>query len=113
MAGLLEENTSKMVVITDGDLAINGAGETMRQIQPDNANFVVNAIDYMSDDTGLIQLRSKQVKIRPLDQLDEADKRFLKLFNFALPLLIIVAIGIYRYQKRKYTRLKRKGENHV
>ncbi len=113
VAGLLEENTSKMVVITDGDLAINGAGETMRQIQPDNANFVVNAIDYMSDDTGLIQLRSKQVKIRPLDQLDEADKRFLKLFNFALPLLIIVAIGIYRYQKRKYTRLKRKGENHV
>lgn len=113
VAGLLKENNHQIVVITDGDLAINGSGENMHQVQPDNANFVVNAIDYMSDDTGLIQLRSKQVKMRPLDQLDEADKNFLKILNFALPLIIILAIGIYRYQKRKYTRLKRKGENYV
>ena len=51
-----------MVVISDGDLAINGFGQEMRQVQPDNANFIVNAIDFMSDDTGLIQLRSKQAK---------------------------------------------------
>lgn len=113
VAGLLEENNHKMVVIADGDLAVNGSGQEMRQVQPDNANFVVNAIDFMSDDTGLIQLRGKQVKMRPLDQMDDADKNFLKILNFTLPILIILAIGFYRYQKRKYIRLKRKGESYV
>ncbi len=113
VAGLLEKDKHKLVVITDGDLAINGSGQEMRQVQPDNANFVVNAIDFMSDDTGLIQLRSKQMKLRPLDQLEEGDKRMLKILNFTLPILIILGIGIYRYQRRKFTRLKVKGESYV
>lgn len=113
VAGLLEKDNSKIVVISDGDLAVNGSGQEIRQVQPDNANFVVNAIDYMSDDTGLIQLRGKQMKMRPLDQMDDADKNFLKIFNFALPILIILFIGLYRYQKRKLIRLKRKGEDYV
>ncbi|SMO80064.1 gliding-associated putative ABC transporter substrate-binding component GldG [Saccharicrinis carchari] len=113
VAGLLKKDMQKIIVIADGDLAVNGAGENMRQVQPDNANFVVNAIDYMSDDTGLIQLRSKQVKVRILDQLDDADKNFIKIVNFSLPIIIILAIGIYRYQKRKLIRLKRKGESYV
>ena len=113
VAGMVESKNNKIVVVADGDLAINGSGEEMRQVQPDNANFVVNAIDYMSDDTGLIQLRSKQMKMRPLDQIEDNDKRFLKWINFALPIIIIVAIGIYRNQRRKLIRLKRKGENYV
>jgi len=113
VAGLLEDGKGKIVVIADGDLAVNGSGQEMRQIQPDNANFVVNSIDYMSDDTGLIQLRAKQMKLRPLEQMDDADKSFLKAINFALPIVIILAIGIYRYQKRKLIRLKRKGESYV
>ncbi len=113
VAGLLEDGNHKIVVITDGDLAINGLGEQAHQVQPDNANFVVNAIDYMSDDTGLIQLRAKQVKMRPLDQIDDANKQFLKIFNFALPIFIIIGIGIYRNQRRKLIRLKRKGETYV
>jgi len=113
VAGLLEEGNHKLIVISDGDLAINGSGQNLRQLQPDNVNFVVNAIDFMSDDTGLIQLRSKQVKMRPLEQLDDADKNFLKILNFVLPLFIVLAIGVYRYQRRKLIRLKRKGESYV
>ncbi len=113
VAALLEKDNHKMVVITDGDLAINGSGQEAHQVQPDNANFIVNAIDFMSDDTGLIQLRSKQVKMRPLDQLDDTDKSILKIINFTLPILIILGIGIYRYQRRKFIRLKIKGESYV
>ncbi len=113
VAGLLEEGNHKIIVATDGDFPVNGEGQSQRRIQPDNANFVVNAIDFMSDDTGLIQLRSKQVKMRPLDQLDDGKKNFLKILNFALPLIIIIGIGIYRYQRRKYIRLKRKAEHYV
>ena len=113
VAAMVESGKSKIVVVADGDLAINGSGQEMRQVQPDNANFVVNAIDFMSDDTGLIQLRSKQVKMRPLDQVDDADKRLLKIINFTLPIIIILGIGIYRNQRRKLIRLKRKGESYV
>lgn len=113
IAGMLEEGNHKLIVISDGDLVVNGSGQKARQVQPDNANFVVNAIDFMSDDTGLIQLRSKQVKMRPLDQLEDGDKNLLKILNFVLPLIIILGIGIYRNQKRKYIRLKRKGESYV
>ncbi|WP_430932433.1 GldG family protein [Saccharicrinis sp. 156] len=113
VAAMVETNKNKLVVVADGDLAINGSGQEMRQVQPDNANFVVNAIDFMSDDTGLIQLRSKQVKMRPLDQIDDADKQVLKWANFGLPILIILGIGIYRNQRRKLIRLKRKGESYV
>lgn len=113
VAALLEKSNSKMVVIADGDLAINGSGQEVRQVQPDNANFMVNAIDFMSDDTGLIQLRSKQAKLRPIDQMEDGKKQFLKILNFALPLLIILLFGLFRYQQRKLVRLKRREENYV
>ena len=104
---------SRMVVVSDGDMSVNGTGQGAHQIQPDNANFMVNAIDFMSDDTGLIQLRSKQVKMRPLDQIDDSKKSWLKILNFILPILIIIAVGIIRYQKRRVERLKRMEEDHV
>lgn len=113
VAALLEKDKHKIVVITDGDLAINSSGQEVRQVQPDNANFIVNAIDFMSDDTGLIQLRSKQVKMRQLNPIDDADKKLLKILNFLLPIIIILCIGVYRYQKRKLIRLKIKGESYV
>ena len=113
VAALLENNKSKIIVITDGEFAINGTGQQAHQVQDGNAAFVVNSIDFMSDDTGLIQLRSKKLKIRLLDQLDDATKQFLKILNFVLPILIIVLIGIFRYQKRKIIRLKRKGDYYV
>jgi len=113
VAALLEKDPYKLVVVSDGDLAINGLDEEARQVPPDNANFIVNAIDFMSDDTGLIQLRSKQLKLRPLDQLEESQKKWIKIINFSLPLLIIIGIGIYRQQRRKINRLKIKGESYV
>ncbi len=113
VAALVEKGNSKMVVISDGDLAINGFGQEMRQVQPDNANFIVNAIDFMSDDTGLIQLRSKQAKLRPIDQMEDGTKQFLKILNFVLPILLILLFGLFRYQQRKLIRLKRREENYV
>ena len=113
VAALVEDGKAKIVVVSDGDLSVNGTGRNAHQIQPDNANFMVNAIDFMSDDTGLIQLRSKQVKMRPLDQIDDSKKSMLKILNFILPILIIIIIGIIRYQKRRVKRLKRMEEDYV
>ena len=118
VAGLFEGSfggvtPGKMVVITDGDFPINGEGQQAHGIQPDNVNFVVNSIDFMTDDSGLIQLRAKQIKHRPIDQMEDSTKTILKIVNFAVPLILILIIGLFRWQKRRIIRLKRMEEDYV
>ena len=102
----------KMVVLGDGDLVVNGPQQQARRLQPDNVNLVVNAIDWLSDDTGLIDLRTKGVTSRPLHELDETTRTLLKYTNFLLPILLVVGYGIVRIQRNRMTRLKRMSENY-
>ena len=69
-----------MVVFSDGDFAVNGEGQGAQQLQPDNVNLMSNAIDWLSDDTGLISLRTKGVTSRPLDaQLEDGTKTLIMM----------------------------------
>lgn len=104
---------SSIVLIGDGDFAINGEGQDAQQRQPDNVSLMVNAIDYLSDDTGLIDLRTKEVTSRPLDELEEGRSTWLKWLNFALPLILVVLYGIIRSQMRRSKRKKRMEEGYV
>ena len=113
VAGLFENQKSKIIVVTDGEFAVNGTGQQAHQVQDGNVALVVNSVDYMSDDTGLIQLRAKKQKVHLLNQLDDATKQVLKYLNFILPILIIILIGIFRYQRKKIIRIKRKGDYYV
>jgi ABC-type uncharacterized transport system involved in gliding motility auxiliary subunit len=103
---------SKMVVISDGDLAISGSGQRARQLQPDNVNLVSNSIDWLSDDTGLIALRTKGVTSRPIDELEASTKSILKYANFLMPLILVMGYGLIRMQRNRMTRLKRMSENY-
>jgi gliding-associated putative ABC transporter substrate-binding component GldG len=106
-------SNSKMVVIGDGDFAINGEGKQARQVNPDNVNLMVNSIDWLCDDTGLIGLRTKEITNRPLDQIDDGKKAFLKYLNFLLPLLLIIVYGISRNRNNKIKEIKRMQENYL
>jgi len=103
---------SKMVVISDGDLAVSGSGQRARQLQPDNVNLVSNSIDWLSDDTGLIALRTKGVTSRPIDELEDSTKSILKYANFLMPLILVMGYGLIRMQRNRMTRLKRMSENY-
>jgi gliding-associated putative ABC transporter substrate-binding component GldG len=107
------KNYSRMVVIGDGDFAINGEGQQTRQINADNVNLMVNSIDWLSDDTGLIELRTKGITNRPLDQIEDGKKMFLKYFNFLLPVLLIILYGFYNNQRNKMKQIKRTQENYI
>jgi len=74
---------------------------------------MVNSIDWLSDDTGLIELRTKGVKQRPLDQVEDSNKAILKYFNFLFPILTIVLIGFFRIQYNRNLRMKRMEERYV
>jgi len=104
---------AKMVVITCGPFAVNGEGQMAQQLPPDNVNLLVNAIDWLSDDTGLIELRTKGVTSRPLAQLDDGQKSFYKYLNFLLPILIIVGYGVVRMQMKRRLRMRRMDEDYI
>ena len=119
VAGVLEGRLSgnanaRMVVIGDGDLVVNGPqqGQQPRRLQPDNVSLFVNSVDWLSDDTGLIELRTKGVTSRPIHELDESTKAALKYGNFLLPILLVIGYGLIRWQRNRMTRLKRMSENY-
>ncbi len=98
---------AKMVVFSDGDFAVNGSGQNAQQLQPDNVSLMTNAVDWLSDDTGLIELRTKGITARPIDpNLEDGTKTFLKYLNFLLPILLIIFYGIFRFQVRNKSRNK-------
>jgi ABC-type uncharacterized transport system involved in gliding motility auxiliary subunit len=90
---------SRMVVISNGAFSVNGEGQQQQQVSPDNINLASNAIDWLSDDTGLINLRTKGITSRPLEQIEDSKKMMYKIGNLALPILFILAIAIIRWQR--------------
>lgn len=74
-----------------------------------NKEFIMNLVNYMTDDSGIISLRSREFKLRLLNQeiLNDNGKRtFWILLNTVLPILILLIFGLAfsYYRKRKYAR---------
>ncbi len=112
LEGNIVGNTpSKMVLISDGDFPVGGGRG--QQIQPDNASLMVNSIDWLSDDTGLIQLRTKGVSSRPIDDLEDDTQSLLKYINFLLPILLVMVYGFVRFQMKRNIRIKRMEEDYA
>jgi len=106
-----EGSAGKLVVIGSGSFMVNGEpamppgmpGQPpqpqQQQLNPDNINFVANAIDWMSDDTGLSDLRTKGITSRPLDPVEDSTKNLLKYANVAAPILLVLLYGFQRRQR--------------
>jgi len=102
VAVAVEGSSGKMVVVGSGSFTVNGAPgpqQQPQQVNPDNINFVANAIDWMSDDTGLSDLRTKGVTSRPLDPLEDGTKNMIKYGNVVVPILLVLLFGFQRRQK--------------
>jgi gliding-associated putative ABC transporter substrate-binding component GldG len=115
VAGILEgklagNKDSKIVLVSDGDFAVGGS-RGGNQLPPDNISLVVNSIDWLSDDTGLIDLRTKGITSRPLRVLEDSTKLFLKWFNFLAPIILIIIYGLTRMQFNRNKRIKRMEVN--
>ena len=102
--------TSQMVIFSDGDFPMGQGGGGSNA---DNFSLLVNSIDWLADDTGLIDLRTKGVVSRPIEELEDGRKSFLKWLNFGLPLALVAALGMVRHQQRRNIRMKRMSERYV
>jgi ABC-type uncharacterized transport system involved in gliding motility auxiliary subunit len=115
IGGILTRNLSSglktnLALYTDGDLPIGAQG---RGQTSDNISLISNTVDYLSDDTGLIDLRTKGVTTRPIKELDDEERTQIKWINFLLPILLVVFYGIFRFQRNRRIRIRRMEERYV
>ena len=112
LVGVDGNKDSKLVVFGCGDFVTNGTGQQAMQQELDNINLVANAIDWLSDDTGLIELRAKVVKVVPLKDMEDSTKTLLKYLNFLLPLVLVIIYGAIRMKIKRKVRTKRMEETY-
>jgi gliding-associated putative ABC transporter substrate-binding component GldG len=105
--------SSRMVVFGDGDFAVNTSGQQGQQINPDNISLLTNSIDWLTDETGLIDLRTKEVTSRPIKDMEDGRKTFLKWLNFLLPIIVIILAGLIRWQRQNLKRIRRMQPDYV
>ena len=104
---------TRMIVMADGDLVKNqfqypkgyplplGYDQYTAQTFG-NKDLVLNAVNYLCDDSGLIEVRSRELKLRMLDSSKVAKQRlFWQLVNILFPILLIAGFGIAKFQLRK------------
>ncbi len=108
-----KSKANKMIVVSDGDIIKNDVRKSTGAVYPlgydkytgelfGNKNFILNCMDYLCDDSGLISVRSKEIKLRMLDQTVMTEKKFLfMVVNTAGPILLILLLGIFKTWKRK------------
>jgi len=72
-----------------------------------NQEFFQNIVDYMMDDNSVLDLRSRQIDIHPIDQEKvKTEAGFYKLMNMVIPSLsvLILAFILFYLRKRRYAR---------
>jgi ABC-2 type transport system permease protein len=118
-----EVNDNAMIVISDGDLIANQTDKEKKQVYPlgydkyaskafnepvefANKKFFLNCVDYLCDETNLIDVRSKKIELRLLDKAKvKSEKGKWQLINMVLPIIALLLFGLINafIRKRKYT----------
>lgn len=106
---------AKMIVLSDGDLFKNQVSadgspfplgyDRYSQQTYGNKNLLLNIADYMTDDSGLISLRNKEIKLRLLNRARlRNEKTYWQAVNTVVPLVLVLIFAIFQhlYRKRKY-----------
>ena len=111
-----KSNETKIIVVADGDFIANpvsskgiayplGYDKFINYTFEGNKKFIINAIQYLCDDSGLVNLKSKNIKLRLLNvSLSKCNKNLIILLNIYKGLLIFIfLILIFKITyKRKY-----------
>jgi ABC-2 type transport system permease protein len=117
IAFIPKSKPGRMIVISDGDIIKNQlhyskgyplplgydqyTGETFG-----NKDFILNAMDYLVDESGLITLRSREIKLRQLDMTRVSNSRlYWQIFNVLVPVALVLIYGIISFylRKKRYT----------
>lgn len=114
---LTKGKATKMIVISDGDLVRNQLDKNLTPVELgydqrsgnlyDNKDFLMNCVNYLLDDTGLINIRSKDLNLPLLDKEKVYQEYSITQFiTIGLPILILLVFGlVFTFvRKRKYSK---------
>ncbi|MCX6171781.1 MAG: gliding motility-associated ABC transporter substrate-binding protein GldG [Flavobacterium sp.] len=108
---------NKMIVISDGDVIKNQLDKNFQPLELGydkwtnnlyaNKEFMMNCVNYLLDDNGLINIRSKEVDLPLLDKEKVyANYTYSQIITVAVPIIILLLFGLVFtiLRKRKYSK---------
>ncbi|MGQ3014071.1 MAG: gliding motility-associated ABC transporter substrate-binding protein GldG [Flavobacteriales bacterium] len=114
-APVFRSEPTKMIVASDGDLAMNyfdpqgrenfppGAYPQTGEYFGGNLKFLLNSVNYLMDDTWLIPLRSKEFKVRLLDTKRlKSQQTYWQWMNTLAPIGGLLLFGLLFHFYRRY-----------
>jgi len=108
-----ESVDTKMIVVSDGDLIRNdfdqsgkprplGYDPYSRRIYYGNGQFILNAVNYLCEDGGLMSIRTRELKIRVLDKdLLYKNRVKIQILNIITPIIVLIIFGVFIFLRRK------------
>jgi ABC-2 type transport system permease protein len=115
---LNQSRITGMLVVSDGDVVLNEVQSSNGRPMPlplgydrysnqlfGNSDLLLNTINYLCDDAGLVTLRTREVKLRLLDRESIKNKKItIQVVNVILPIVMVVMIGLLLFwiRRRKY-----------
>lgn len=108
---------NKMIIISDGDVVKNQLDKNYQPLELGydkwtnnlyaNKEFMMNCVNYLLDDNGLINIRSKEVDLPILDKEKVTeDYTFSQIITVGVPIVILLIFGlVFTFlRKRKYSK---------
>lgn len=115
-----ESVPTQMIIVSDGDIIKNQVQTYAGVKYPlplgydkytsetfGNSDFLLNCIDYMCDDSGLMEVRSRELKLRLLDKTKTLKQKLtIQVVNIGAPIFFVLLFGLIRgfIRKRKYSK---------
>jgi gliding-associated putative ABC transporter substrate-binding component GldG len=106
---------NKMIVVSDGDVFLNDFSQNRGPMECGyykitdqffaNKIFILNCMEYLTDDFGLLEARNKTLQLRLMDGVRIKEEQLLwQIINIALPIGIVLffAIGYFFFRRKKY-----------
>lgn len=124
-----ESVENSMIVLADGDIGLNQVRRSTGEVYPlgfdretgrqfANKKFLLNCFDYMFDESGLIDIRTREITLRLLDKpriqapkpedSSLSEKQKWQMLNTIVPVGIVILFGLLNrfYRRWKYTRIR-------
>jgi gliding-associated putative ABC transporter substrate-binding component GldG len=99
---IIEESpVTRMVIVGDGNFAQDAyAGN------PSNRVFFMNCVDWLTQDSDLMQIRGREAAIRPLKEMSDATKQTVKVADIIGPPALVILLGVGRWIFRRQRKVK-------
>lgn len=113
------DSNGKMIVVADGDMIKNRYNykndfpyplgyDNWTGTMYANKNFILNAINYLCGDDDVLELRSREIKLRKMNQMDIRDQRLkYQIINTVIPVMVVLVAGLAIVFVRKRRNVKK------